>query len=75
MNPPLCDVYEVPHNGWAVVRLKISHCGAWLFHCHISSHHMSGMGFILLVDPEYAPAPPRDFPNDCSPYPSIQRNK
>lgn len=27
MDPPLCDVYEVPHNGWAAVRLKISHAG------------------------------------------------
>jgi hypothetical protein len=60
---------QVPHNGWAAVRVRVTHAGAWLFHCHISSHHMAGMGFIVLVDPDSAPPPPPGFPTQCHPYP------
>jgi FtsP/CotA-like multicopper oxidase with cupredoxin domain len=69
-NPPLCDVFEIPHNGWAVVRVAVDNAGAWIFHCHISSHHMAGMGFVLMVDPDTAPPPPRGFPTHCSSFPS-----
>lgn len=26
-NPPMCDVFPVPHNGWAVVRLQLNNPG------------------------------------------------
>lgn len=26
---PKCDVFMVPHNGWAVVRMQMDHSGAW----------------------------------------------
>lgn len=67
--PPKCDVFTVPHNGWAAVRMRLDHAGVWLFHCHISPHHMAGMGVILLVSPELSPAPPFGFPR-CDDFPS-----
>merc|ERR1712137_1055625 len=54
-NPPLMDVFEVPHNGFAAVRFRVDNAGAWLFHCHISPHHLAGMGFVVLIDPTSAP--------------------
>ena len=69
-DPPLCDVFEIPHNGWAAVRVKVDNAGAWIFHCHISPHHMAGMGFVMMVDADCAPPPPRGFPTHCRSYPS-----
>lgn len=65
---PLCDVFTVPHNGWAAVRMRLDHSGVWLFHCHISFHHMVGMGVMLVVRPDLAPPPPVDWP-ECGSYP------
>jgi hypothetical protein len=70
-SPPLCDVFEVPHNGFSIIRIKVEHAGAWMFHCHVAPHHMAGMGFIMLVDPESAPPPPKFFPTNCDSYRSF----
>lgn len=74
VDPPLCDVFIVPHNGWVAVRMKIDHAGAWMFHCHVSPHHMGGMGFIMLVDPTMVPPPPARFPTHCGSYPNDLRS-
>ncbi|KAL8276708.1 hypothetical protein RQP46_010887 [Phenoliferia psychrophenolica] len=59
-NPPYRDTAHLPVNGWLAIRFKADNFGAWLMHCHINSHLMSGMAvaFVELQNefPTYPPA-------------------
>ena len=55
------DTTTVPRNGRALIRVKATDAGPWLFHCHTKAHADSGMmAGILVGDPEtdWAMPPP-----------------
>jgi L-ascorbate oxidase len=51
-NPVLRDTVTVYPLNWVAIRFVANNPGAWLFHCHILSHHVMGMGFVMLVQPD-----------------------
>ncbi|KAK9234747.1 multicopper oxidase-domain-containing protein [Lipomyces kononenkoae] len=51
-NPPYRDTYTAPSEGHIVFRYVADNAGAWMFHCHVNIHLMSGMGTIILEDRE-----------------------
>lgn len=55
-NPPYRDTVELPASGWAVIRYISDNPGAWLLHCHIQWHLMSGMALVLVEGEESLPA-------------------
>ncbi|KAJ9634649.1 hypothetical protein H2199_008934 [Coniosporium tulheliwenetii] len=54
-NPPYRDTIDLPPSGWAVIRYVTDNPGAWLFHCHIQWHLVSGMALVLLEGEEQLP--------------------
>jgi FtsP/CotA-like multicopper oxidase with cupredoxin domain len=61
VDPPVQDILD--QNGWAVYRIIANRRGPVAFHCHILSHHMTGMMAILNVgSPPDVPAPSSLFP-------------
>lgn len=73
-NPVLQDTFDMYPFGWTAVRFVASNPGAWLFHCHLSSHIIMGMDFTLLVQPDEIDAPPEGAysctENSLTPAPS-----
>merc|ERR1712169_157280 len=51
-NPPYRDTIDLPPSGWAVIRYITDNPGAWLFHCHVQWHQVSGMAVVLVEDEE-----------------------
>jgi len=51
-NPPYRDTIDLPASGWAVIRYVTDNPGAWLFHCHVQWHLLSGMAVVLVEDEE-----------------------
>jgi L-ascorbate oxidase len=51
-NPLLRDTVTVYPLNWVAIRFVANNPGAWLFHCHILSHQVMGMGFVMLVQPD-----------------------
>ncbi|KAI9675041.1 MAG: hypothetical protein M1817_001447 [Caeruleum heppii] len=47
-NPPYRDTTELPASGWTVIRYVTDNPGAWLFHCHVQWHLVSGMALVLV---------------------------
>jgi Multicopper oxidase len=50
-NPVLRDTASLQPLGWVALRFVADNPGTWLFHCHILSHQVMGMGFVMVVDP------------------------
>ncbi|CAP83037.1 Pc15g01510 [Penicillium rubens Wisconsin 54-1255] len=55
-NPPYRDTTNLPPSGWAVIRYVTDNPGAWIFHCHIQWHMVSGMALVLVEGPDQFPA-------------------
>jgi L-ascorbate oxidase len=51
-NPVLRDTVSLQPLSWVALRFLIDNPGAWLFHCHILSHQVMGMGFVMVVEPD-----------------------
>ncbi|KAK9342670.1 multicopper oxidase-domain-containing protein [Lipomyces starkeyi] len=54
-NPPYRDTVDLPPSGWAAIRYVTDNPGAWLFHCHIQWHLMSGMAMVLVEGEDQLP--------------------
>jgi len=65
---PLKHTVDVPPMGRRVIEFEANERHAWMFHCHILYHMMSGMGRIFLYDEE----PGRPPPHAASPSPKAQ---
>ncbi|KAL1582284.1 hypothetical protein WHR41_09162 [Cladosporium halotolerans] len=55
-DPPYRDTVELPASGWAVIRYVSDNPGAWLLHCHIQWHLVSGMALVLVEGGDRLPA-------------------
>ncbi|KAJ5144445.1 CAZyme family AA1 [Penicillium atrosanguineum] len=55
-NPPYRDTTDLPSSGWAVIRYVTDNPGAWIFHCHIQWHMLSGMALVLVEGQDQLPA-------------------
>ncbi|KOS38955.1 hypothetical protein ACN38_g10218 [Penicillium nordicum] len=55
-NPPYRDTTNLPPSGWAVIRYVTDNPGAWIFHCHIQWHMVSGMALVLVEGQDQFPA-------------------
>jgi len=55
-DPPYRDTVELPASGWAVVRYVSDNPGAWLLHCHLQWHLLSGMALVLVEGEDRFPA-------------------
>ncbi|KAK9243442.1 multicopper oxidase-domain-containing protein [Lipomyces tetrasporus] len=49
-NPPYRDGYAIAPGGHAVFRYIADNAGAWMFHCHINNHLITGMSAVILED-------------------------
>ena len=56
-NPLLRDTVSVYPLNWVAIRFVANNPGVWLFHCHILSHLVMGMGFTMLVQPDLLEEP------------------
>ncbi|KAL2871428.1 Cupredoxin [Aspergillus lucknowensis] len=54
-NPPYRDTTNLPPSGWAVIRYVTDNPGAWIFHCHIQWHMVSGMALVLVEGQDKIP--------------------
>ena len=65
VDPPYRDTFNtlegVGNNTWMVLRYKADHPGAWLLHCHVSTHLTGGMAVILLDAVDAYPKIPREY--------------
>lgn len=52
VNPLLRDTVVLQPLSWVALRFVADNPGAWFFHCHIMSHHVMGMGFTMIVQPD-----------------------
>lgn len=48
-NPPRRDTVMLPHTGFVALAFRPNNPGAWLLHCHISSHASSGLAAQILI--------------------------
>ncbi|KAJ8097160.1 multicopper oxidase-domain-containing protein [Lipomyces tetrasporus] len=55
-NPPYRDTVDLPPSGWAAIRYVTDNPGAWLFHCHMQWHLMSGMALVLVEGDDQLPS-------------------
>jgi laccase len=58
VNPVLRDTLNVWPLQWTAIRLVANNPGVWFFHCHIVSHQLMGMGFVLVTQPDVLEGPP-----------------
>ena len=56
------DTVVVPAWGYVVLQFRAVNPGAWLMHCHMSTHEASGMAVLMLEAPDRIAPPPRGFP-------------
>ncbi|CEL09497.1 hypothetical protein ASPCAL12632 [Aspergillus calidoustus] len=47
-NPPYRDTANLPPSGWLAIRYITDNPGAWILHCHIQWHIVSGMAVVLV---------------------------
>ncbi|GKV25325.1 hypothetical protein SLEP1_g34780 [Rubroshorea leprosula] len=47
VDPVLKNTVPVHPYGWTALRFRADNPGAWLFHCHIESHFLMGMGVVF----------------------------
>ncbi|KAL9939966.1 hypothetical protein V8E36_000671 [Tilletia maclaganii] len=68
-NPVRRDTVTIPSMGSATLRLRADNPGAWMFHCHIEFHQVSGLVAILLEAPTEIQSlltpPPPQFASQC----------
>lgn len=54
VNPVYRDGFTVGVGGHGVLRFIADNPGAWMFHCHLNTHLMGGMGVVIIEDREKA---------------------
>mmetsp|Transcript_11656 Transcript_11656/g.16966 ORF Transcript_11656/g.16966 Transcript_11656/m.16966 type:complete len:586 (-) Transcript_11656:215-1972(-) len=54
--PVLRDTVTLYPLNWVALRFVASNPGAWFFHCHLLSHQVMGMGFMVVTQPDMLPA-------------------
>lgn len=54
-DPPYRDTVELPASGWAAIRYLTDNPGAWLLHCHLQWHLVSGMAVVLVEGDDRLP--------------------
>ena len=64
-NPPRRDVTFLPAGGWVVLAFEADNPGAWLMHCHISSHISAGLGVQFLEAKSKIPRPDAAWETTC----------
>ncbi|CEL10666.1 hypothetical protein ASPCAL15095 [Aspergillus calidoustus] len=47
-DPPYRDTANLPSAGWLAIRYITDNPGAWILHCHIQWHIVSGMALVLV---------------------------
>ncbi|KAJ5343453.1 hypothetical protein N7541_008006 [Penicillium brevicompactum] len=47
-DPPYRDTANLPPSGWLAIRYVTDNPGAWILHCHIQWHIVSGMALVLV---------------------------
>lgn len=55
-NPPYRDTTDLPVSGWVAIRYVTDNPGAWLLHCHIQWHLVSGMALVLVEGEDKIPS-------------------
>ena len=50
------DTVIVPSLGYLVIRFRADNPGAWLFHCHIDLHLVTGMAVTIIESPDQVAA-------------------
>ncbi|KAJ6446856.1 MICOS complex subunit mic19 [Purpureocillium lavendulum] len=48
VDPPYRDTAALPPQGWLALRYVTDNPGAWIFHCHLQWHVVSGMAVVLV---------------------------
>lgn len=48
-DPLYRDTVDLPEAGWAMLRFVADNPGAWIFHCHMQWHFMSGLAVVFVV--------------------------
>ncbi|KAF2664586.1 putative multicopper oxidase, type 1 [Microthyrium microscopicum] len=66
VNPPRRDVTLLPGSGWVAVAFPTDNPGAWLMHCHVSTHISAGLGVQFLEAVDQLPQPTDDWDQTCS---------
>ncbi|PYI00346.1 hypothetical protein BO78DRAFT_355831 [Aspergillus sclerotiicarbonarius CBS 121057] len=62
-NPPYRDTTNLPAGGWAAIRYApflSDNPGAWMFHCHIQWHMLTGMAVVFVEGDNQIPGLNRD---------------
>ena len=59
VNPPYKDTELLLGSGWMVLRFVADNPGAWIFHCHIIWHLMTGFAAIILEGEQEMPTVPQ----------------
>lgn len=47
--PPAKDTLQIPLQGYAILRIPLDNAGAWIFHCHINFHVVSGKATVQQI--------------------------
>lgn len=66
-NPASLDTFTTPDIAgdapavWTVVRYKVENPGVWMLHCHIQTHHVGGMGVVIIDGMNQLPHVPLEY--------------
>jgi len=58
------DMISIARRGWAVIRIRVTNPGFWLFHCHMEQHIPAGMMTVFNMLSSQQPKIPRDTPTE-----------
>lgn len=59
-NPVLRDTVNLCPLQWVAIRFIADNRGVWIFHCHLTSYVLMGMGFSMVVQPDKLDALPEN---------------
>lgn len=62
--PLLKDTITLQMRSWAVIRIRATNPGVWLFHCHMEQHIPGGQMMAFNIKPREQPPIPRDVPTE-----------
>lgn len=60
------DSFQLWQRSWAVIRIKATHPGVWLFHCHMEQHLPLGMVMAMNIKPSQQKKIPATVPTEGS---------
>lgn len=50
--PARRNVFNIPADGWILIRFRADNPGVWFFHCHIDLHLVGGMAATIVEAPD-----------------------